>query len=435
MLRYLAKFERVRSQISIPIFPRNQSPIMTNETPPSSQVHSTHPVLPIGNTEAATVGDNPAVPSKSTPFHFRDTSSADSSLDDQLVHQTKNQIRTLVQEISDLSKSDCSRENFFEGFLTRTASALASVGGAIWIRDAVDGPLQLHYQINLKETSLAEDQAAQAQHSLLLNKLVEAAEPTLVAPQSGGSVGHDHAGNPTKYLLVVGPLRIDQQIVGLVEIFQRPGAGPTTQRGYLRFLKQMCDIASEYLSNHQIRSFADQQAMWQQLEQFIRAVHQGLDTEQTTYTIANEARRLLECDRVSVAIAHGRRMRICSVSGLDSIERRAEQVKQLGALATRVCRAGEPLWYEGDDTDLPPQIEKKLHDYVDKSHSKMLAIIPLNKIHTDDDSKSRSPSGSKPLGALIVEQLKDTRNFSDARKASRNRRPTQPNGFNQFRRA
>ncbi len=204
-------------------------------------------------------------------------------------------------------------------------------------------------------------------------------------------------------------LVVDQQTVGLVEIFQRPGAGPTTQRGYLRFLVQMCEIASDFLCNQRLRLFAEQQVMWQQLEHFIRTVHQSLDTENTVYTIANESRRLIDCDRVSVALARGHRCRIKSVSGLDSIERRAEQVKLLSSLATKVVRAGQPLWYNGDDSDLPPQVERKLHEYVDKSHCKMLAIIPLKQVHVvDSESAPGESNRGKPIGALIVEQLKDS---------------------------
>ncbi len=382
---------------------------MTNETPstaPHADFGKPVPMSGTSNDSRATVQSDvsPDVPSR-----FQNRPESENLLDDQLVNRTKKQIRALVQEISVLAKTDCSREDFFEGFLTRTASALASVGGAIWIRDAEDSPLQLHYQINLKQTTLADDEQAQKQHGQLLNKLVEAGEPMLVAPQSGTASDED-AGNPTEYLLVVGPLIIDQQPIGLVEIFQRSGAGPTTQRGYLRFLNQMCEIASEYLSNQRLRSFAEQQSMWQQLEQFIRTVHQGLDTDQTVYTIANEGRRLIDCDRVSVAIAQGRRMRIRSVSGLDSIERRAEQVKKLGGLATSVCRTGKSLWYNGDDSDLPPQIEKKLHDYVDKSHSKMLAIVPLKEVQPlDSESATNATAVGKPIGAIIVEQLKDSR--------------------------
>jgi biotin carboxyl carrier protein len=174
----------------------------------------------------------------------------------------------------------------------------------------------------------------------------------------------------------------------------------------------MCDLASEFLSNQRIRSFAQQQAMWQQLEGFIRAVHQGLETKQTVYTIANEGRRLTDADRVSVALGAGRRCRVETVSGLDSIERRADQVKKLGGLAAAVIQAGEPLWYDGDDTNLPPQIERRLHEYIDKSHCKMLAIIPLqeSRVTPDEDQLSRSNKRSaKPIGAIIIEQLKDSR--------------------------
>ena len=340
------------------------------------------------------------------------TSGADPSVDEQLIQRTKLQIRALVKEIADLAKSANSIEDFYQGFLTKTVSALASVGGAIWVKPTSDSPLQLGYQINLKQTGIVENAQAQQQHGLLLNQLLESGEPDLVAPLSGTEQSTD-AGNPTEFLLIVGTLKIDQETTGLVEIFQRPGAGPATQRGYLRFLSQMCEIASDFLRTQQLRTFQEQQLVWQQLEQFIRQVHCGLDTDQTAYSIANEGRRLLDCDRVSVAILEGQRATIRAVSGLDSIERRADQVKKLGALASRVIRAGQPLWYAGDDDDLPPQIEKRLHEYVDRSHTKLLAIIPLAQVDPEASEessleKSARPKPAKMLGALIIEHLTDS---------------------------
>ncbi len=99
-----------------------------------------------------------------------------------------------------------------------------------------DEPLKLQYQINLKRTSLATDKSAQSRHSLLLNKLLKQGEPTLVSPHSG-SVNSTEAGNPTEYLLVVGPLKINHEIVGLVEILQRPNCGT----GHATRLPQICD--------------------------------------------------------------------------------------------------------------------------------------------------------------------------------------------------
>lgn len=339
---------------------------------------------------------------------------SDSGPSQNLVNQTRQQIRALAAEVDQLAKSDCTEEEFFEGFLTRSTSALASIGGAIWMLDDQQH-LRLRYQINLKQTGLAERPAAQTQHHRLLQRVLAKGESTLVAPQSGATESTDSAAvdgaNPTDFLLVLAPLSIDQKPVGLIEIFQRSATGPNTQQGYLRFLNQMGETGSRYLANHRIRSFAAQQQMWHQLEQFIRSIHQGLDSKKTVYTLANESRRLIDCDRVSVALGTGRNCRVQAVSGLDSIERRADQVKQLNLLAAAVIKTGQPLWYNDEHDSLPPQLETKLQRYVDQSHTKMLAVVPLMESREvpaiDQPRKKAKPA--KPIGALIVEQLSDSR--------------------------
>jgi len=337
--------------------------------------------------------------------------SQSANADEQLIQQTKIQIRTLVNEIQQLAQSDCSVEEFYDGFLSRVTSALASMGGAIW-RVNDNGRLELQFQINLSQTELAGDEKAQLSHDLLLRKITNSNEPVLVQPNSGAG-GSDDAGNPTSSLLVIERLVVDQKVVGLVEVFQRPGSGPTTQRGYLRFLVQMCEIASDFLKNRKIRTYQEQQELWEKLEQFIRASHHGLDPKQTAYTIVNEGRRLVDCDRVSYAKKEGRKYTIEVVSGLDSIDRRADEIKKLGALATSVVKGEKELWYNGDTESLPPQIEKKLHDYVDRSHSKVVCVIPLRETQKNDIVEDPEPDKNNTkkdiLGALIFERLGDTR--------------------------
>ena len=340
------------------------------------------------------------------PERFQKSSGSPEGIDAELVNKTKNQIRNLVSEIAELAKSCVELNEFFEGFLVRTTSALASEGGAIWLDESGTGGLELQYHVNLDQSVLVSDTEAQVKHSKLIARLRESGEPVLVPANSGSNEDED-GGNPTENLLVVGPLKVNGQTVGLVEILQRTGAGPTTQRGYLRFLTQMCEIASDFLTNRKIRNFADQQNLWQQIDSFVRAIHEGLDPIQTSYVIANEGRRIFESDRVSVAILKGSRVNIAAVSGLDSIERRADQVKQLQKLTRSILKTNEPLWYTGDDENLPPQIEKRLHAYIDKSHTKMLAVLPLK------EQVQSSPNDLKParepatIGALIVEQLKE----------------------------
>lgn len=333
--------------------------------------------------------------------------------DAEAVREAKREIQGLVQEISDMSRSDVVAEDFYDALLNKIVQALAALGGAVWIIGEKGG-LQLQYQINLRETNLPNDPVAQMQHGRLLTQVLSEGGGVLVSPHSGvggAAMGDENApANPTDFLLVLAPVHNDQGPQGVVEVFQRTGGQTTTQRGYLRFLEQMCDLAGDYLKAQRLRHFTDKQSLWEQLESFTRIAHQTLDVRQTAYSIANEGRRLIGCDRVSVAIQRGRKCKIESVSGQDVFDKRSNVVALLGKLATAVTATGEDLWYTGDMSDLAPQVEEALDIYVDESHAKAIAVLPLvpppdeEEPHEDDDIQIPSV-----VGALIVEQMVDSR--------------------------
>ncbi len=310
-----------------------------------------------------------------------------------LLQETKNEIRSLVQEINQLAQQEIPAEEFYAGFLGRIVSAMAAVGGAVW--NSGENGLSLAYQVNLAGAELDDTPAGRQQHSRLLGKAMSSGNALIVPPQSGGG-GEDAEANPSAFLLVLAPLRVEQEVVGVVEIFQRPGGGPTTQRGYVRFLSQMADLAAGYLKNQRLRSLNDRQQLWKQLEQFLRSIHSSLDVRQAGYSIVNEGRRLIGCDRVSLAVQDGGRLRIVAVSGLDTIDRRATEVRHLGNLAQAVAKTKEPLWHAAGSGEAAPQIDAHLQPYVDASHARLVAVLPLL-------------TAKKLVGALIIEQLREAK--------------------------
>lgn len=339
-------------------------------------------------------------------------SSQESRPTQESIEQTKQQIRNLVSEISQLSKSDIRPEEYYAAFLQRIVSALAAVGGAVWMF-AEGKRLQLTYQINLSQGLLDSSSDDATKHVRLLDQVVNSDEGMLVPPLSGAS-DERGGGNPTRFLLVLCPLRSDGNVEGIVEIFQRSDSPPATQRGYLRFLQQMCELAGEWLKTQKLRQFSDRHSLWAHADQFSRMVHESLDLRETAYAVANEGRRLIGCDRVCVAIKKGRKCTIEAISGQDAIENRSNIATALANLATRVVATGEPLWYEGSTEDLPPQIEKAIETYVDESYAKSIAVLPLHKPKsTDQIARDASAGGierendhlGEVIGALIVEQI------------------------------
>jgi multidrug efflux pump subunit AcrA (membrane-fusion protein) len=338
-------------------------------------------------------------------------SAGSSQVSSESIEKTKQQIRGLVGEIAQLSKSDMPAEEFYAAFLQRVVQALAAVGGAMWILGEGRKP-QIGYQINLSEKLLDADSEEAGKHYRLLDYIVASKTPQLVPPLS--SAGDERmGGNPTRQLLVIHPMGHDDEIEGLIEIFQRPDTQPNTQRGYLQFLTQMCGLAAEWFKNRKLRDLGDRHSLWAQADQFARAAHESLDVRETCYTIVNEGRRLMGCDRLTIATLKGGRCRVEAVSGQDTLDSRSNVVTLLGNLATKVVKSGEPLWYAGSTEDLPPQIEQAIEEYVDQSYTKSLAVIPLRKSQQVDPGPSetggvaveeRAHTG-QIVGALIIEQI------------------------------
>jgi biotin carboxyl carrier protein len=336
-------------------------------------------------------------------------------VDAEQVERAKREIQGLVHEISELSRSETSPAEFYDAMLNKVVAALAAPGGAVWTVGE-GGGLQLVYQINLQQTGLIDNQVGQQQHGRLLHQVLTGTEGALVAPHSGTGEATDNdenaAANPTDFLLVLAPVLNDQGPQGVIEIFQRSGARITTQRGYLRFLLQVCEFAGDFLKGRRLRHLSEKQSLWEQLETFTRTAHEKLHVRETAYTVANEGRRLIGCDRVSVAIRRGGKCPIEAVSGQDTFDKRSNVTVMLSKLAAAVVKTGEDVWYSGDTSDMAPQVEAALDAYVDESHTKAIAILPLTEPQDEEAKFAEEEVDHRPprvIGALIVEQMVDSR--------------------------
>jgi len=326
------------------------------------------------------------------------------------IESTKRQIRTLVNEVAELSKSNMPAAEFYPAVLQRIVNALAAVGGAIWMVDGESG-LRLAHQIQISPNLVDPQNDEAIQHGRLLTRLIMQGRGELVPPMSSSLA--EGEGNPTRFLLVMAPLQSPKETVGLIEVFQRPDSAPDAQRGYLKFVEHMAKLISDWIKGHTLQEVSNRQELWQQSDQFARLVHDNLDLRDTAFTIANEGRRLIDCDRVSVAIMKHGKAKVIAISGQDSIENRSNTVQALNTLATRVVMSGEPLWYDGSTEDLPPQLEEAIEDYVDISHGRTVTVLPIRqperKLEGDVLAQRNETNEARirrnVIGALIIEQI------------------------------
>ncbi len=328
------------------------------------------------------------------------------TIDPGLLEQTKTQIRKLVAEIAELAESDIQPHEFYGEFLNRAVAAVAASGGALWLLDGKGG-MKLQQQLEFRLTGLLDGRVRTQPHDALLDCMIQASQATIIPP--GAAVeGVPNAGNPTGFALIIAPLTVDKQVVGLVEILMDPNRRAAQQKSTLRFVGDLCDLAGQYLKNRQMRQMMSQQRLWNQLETFTHGIHGSLDMKEACFAVANDGKRLVGSDRLSVALKVGGRTMIEAVSGQEVVEQRANLIREMTRLGKAVIRSGEDLVYTGNTEGFAPDLRDCLEGYVDESGSKAVIVTLLHKPETD------TTKDKVVFGCIIAEQIGDEMAPTDA---------------------
>src|SRR4029077_2606524 len=106
---------------------------------------------------------------------------------------------------------------FYGEMLKRLLESMAAPAGAVWTR-TTQGNLQLQFQVNLKEVGVDRSEEARQSHEELLRLALTKPQQIHLPPRSGAGPaqeGRTAPGNPTDYLLLMVPVLLNDQVVGL----------------------------------------------------------------------------------------------------------------------------------------------------------------------------------------------------------------------------
>jgi len=322
----------------------------------------------------------------------------------QLIEQERRRLSQRLDEVARLCETGMPPTAFYGELLTRLLDSLAAVAGCVWLRTP-QGNLQQQYQINMPQLGLDTSEEVRQGHDAALRHAFASGQPQHLPPNS--SMGQPEEGrpaptNPTGCHLLLVPIRNNDQVTGLLEIFQGPNRPISAVPGFLQYMQLMADLATRYQRHQLVGQLVGQQTLWTSLEAYARTIHGSLNTTEVAFLVANDGRRILECDRLSVAIRRrGERARVEAVSGCDVVEHRSNMIRCLRALCDAVFDWGERLVFQGaKDDSLPPKVLQTLDEYLQESPSKLLVVMPL---HDERDGDGKNKPKQPPRSALVME--------------------------------
>lgn len=334
----------------------------------------------------------------------------------------KEEVRQVIRRLTELSQTSEDFDQFCAEVLGRLVDITGAHGALFWQITGQGIPKLTHHSGQAPHDEAREIlNPENEQHNRAILDVVRQKMPVGVKSEAftGNAVPDSPAENvepaavkdaASPFLMLFSPVFNRQKdAVGAVELIQRGDISPQAQEGYLRFLNQIATLFQRWHERQDVAEVPQRAEKWTEKMEFVSEVHRSIDFKETAYAIANESRRVLGADRVSVARWNGKKCNVLSISSQDRFDNRANVVRKLGNVATASVGADSTFWVTGSTDHLAPEVAKKINEYLDESHSRTLAVIPLAIRPPDVPDLNMTKRGKKvrKLGAIILEYFDD----------------------------
>lgn len=337
------------------------------------------------------------------------------------VADTWDVLDRLIEDAAQLSHRPLTPEAFAHELLRRAVDALAAQGAACWAAESGDVVFTAAYAAAGTQPALARrltQTVPEPTRRELLRRLLRRGEPLEAAPSAVVDPAANIA-NPFDAPLVAVPVTVDGTTVAALELVLRSDVGPDARQGALRVLIALADCAADFYRERQRRLWQDQALAAQEFERLITSLYAELDPTSVAFAAANDGRRWVGCDRVSVLLCEGNQARTVAVSGVDAVDRRSDSLRLLERLAAAVAHQRQPLWSAmGQVEPVAPELAEPLSRYVDQSSTAAVVVHPLVESDGDTESAtatttSRPPTTIRPIGVLVCEWFSGSEPFDD----------------------
>ncbi|GAA5506855.1 HlyD family efflux transporter periplasmic adaptor subunit [Novipirellula caenicola] len=293
-----------------------------------------------------------------------------------LVDETRREISEMVREIALAVRSERSRAEFLGMLADRILRAMAAEGVLIWQIDRSEPVAAHHAGIAAGSNTPAAaatpvlsvvhrigeitdrsiPAGSVAAHDRMLLEVSDAAQPVVV-PATPAASDPEVPANPTDFPAAVVPIQCDSANTGesyLLEVFLEQECGVATQRGYLRFVAQMADLAGEFLRSDQLRDLHRRRQRSEQVDAVIASIHGLTSREKIEARVVDAASDLFGFDRVGLCYLRNDVAQLSAVSYVNTIDIRGAAAKQMIATAESFYTPETYVVLEADDSDDKP---------------------------------------------------------------------------------
>ena len=299
------------------------------------------------------------------------------------------QLEHYVERLHTAARSPMGVREFYRRLLADATEALGAVGGAAW---RAGGGERLELVCQSIDADAGLELTASAERREQLQRVFASGGAEILSTGSAFGGRHAAASQYETLLCPVSqpgakPTSGSAPSAAVIELWIPAGAGPLVKQGWLDFAATIAEVASDFHALEELRRLREGESLHRQAVELLRRVQEPRDLAGAAFELANEGRRVLGCDRLSVVVRRGGRWRLLSTSGAARVQRRNDFTRRTERLADAVARWGEPIAAPVDaeeGVELPPRLASAIEEHVDHSHAREMACAPIAFVSRND---------------------------------------------------
>ncbi len=177
-------------------------------------------------------------------------------------------------------------------------------------------------------------------------------------------------------LVAVFQLRVLQQVSGILAVYRPAGESAALAESLLPLISAIVEILNDYEKNVALRDVENQLATQNALSTLVGELHASPTSTALAFTIANDARAFVGCDRISVFAVNGGVRHLAS-SGVSRVDRRSKYSRRLSDLIKKIAGRGRALAVPQGLTELPRRLRDQVESWVRDEGLASVFFIPL----------------------------------------------------------
>ncbi|QDT68008.1 hypothetical protein MalM25_09190 [Planctomycetes bacterium MalM25] len=144
----------------------------------------------------------------------------------------------------------------------------------------------------------------------------------------------------------------------------------------LRLAAAIGEVAGRYELRRAAQRVGEAEKRLARVEETLVRLHSVRGAGRIAAQAAEEGRRLIDCDRLSLIARSGGGWRVLAVSGVRQLNRRSDAAKRMTALAAAAARWGEPIAAPIDPYDTPRDVVEAIDAHCDAAGVRSLRVRP-----------------------------------------------------------